>query len=159
MVYKLLSSLNFSFLGKKFFLMILLSEGNQPSDQGIREVGECHRLFLCSLNLFSLLLSYDGKLFALWFSGTWWRDEKHWIAFMAFILSISCLFYYAFFVFYDHMKSIRTTLIWCQVWVRAEIYKGYFEASGFFLLLGTLLPSKTVSQVPVVLPGLCHVYL
>lgn len=84
----------------------------------------------------------------------------------AFIPSVPCLFYYAFFVFYDHMKNTRITLIWCQVWVRAEIYKEYLEASRvflvvffFFFLLGTLLPSKAIFQVPVVLHGYVNILL
>ena len=116
-------------------------------------VGECPWLSLSSLNLFSLLLSYDRKLSAMWFCGSWWRDEKHWTAFIAFMPLVSCLFYCAFFVFYNHMKRphnfpyVMSSL--GQSWDYKE-YLGVRHSVAFQgCFLGASGPSMVMPSIPL----------
>lgn len=106
-------------------------------------MGECHRLSFCSFSLFfPLLLSQGRRLLAMWVCGTWQRDQKHCIAFIAFIPSVSCLLYYAFFVFYDFVKNICNHPIWCEIWSKLR-FGDFFEDRVFFFSwsLGWLLCS------------------
>ena len=116
--------------------MVTFSKTDHPSsDRGIREVGECHRLSLSSLNLFSLLLSYDRRLFAMWFCGTWWRDKKHWIAFIAFIPLVSLpLLLCSLCILWPHEEHQNHSYRMSSLG-QTEIYKEYFEASGYFCFL------------------------